>query len=343
MKNKLNDTSRSLIKLAILIAAAIAFYYLANLLCTSMYMMMVVDIALIYSLIAYSVSIMLGMGGELSFAGVTFMGGGAFLVANLATGRMGITTTPLTAFFLIIPVFAVIAFLIGLILLRLKSTFFTFSTIALVQMSYTIYNNYKQLFGGADGIAGIPSTVVFGKRLMSYFDWLPYLLFLSVVIGLIVERIRSTPLGRSLASCRDNETAARTLGVNVYMTKVIAFTIAGVLSAMAGGLYAMLTKFVSADMFTYASSTKYIIMPMIGGVQSTIGAFFGALVVQVLPQLLKAFERYFQLFWGIAIVLLMVFMPEGIAGIVKSARYKLYAKKKEKAAAKASEGRDSIE
>jgi len=301
-------------------------------------MMMVVDIALIYSLIAYSVSIMLGMGGELSFAGVTFMGGGAFLVANLATGRLGFTTTPLAAFFLIIPVFAVIAFIIGLILLRLKSTFFTFSTIALVQVSYTIYNNYKQLFGGADGISGIPSTVIFGKKLLFYTDWLPYLLVFAVFIGLLVERIRSTQLGRSLASCRDNETAARTLGVNVYLTKVIAFSISGVLAAMAGGLYAMLTKFVSADMFTYASSTKYVIMAMLGGVQSTVGAFFGALVVQVLPQLLKSFEKFFQMFWGIAIVLLMVFMPEGIAGIVKSTRYKMAAKKKEKNAAGQAKG-----
>jgi len=345
VKKKLNDTRRAIVKAITLIVAVGLFYFVVTKLATNVYTITVVDTALIYSLIAYSVSIMLGMGGELSFAGVTFMGGGAFLVANLATGRLGFTTTPLTAFVLIIPVFAVIAFLIGLVLLRLKSTFFTFSTIALVQVSYTIFNNFKELFGGADGISGIPSTVILGQKLRYSVDWLPYLLVFSVIVGLIVERIRSTPLGRSLASCRDNETAARTLGVNVYMTKVTAFTIAGVLSAMAGGLYAMMQKFVSADMFTYASSTKYIIMPMLGGVQSTIGAFFGALIVQVLPQLLKSFERFFQLFWGVAIVLLMVFMPEGIAGIVKSLRYKLIARRRRRNAADEAvkEGRDSIE
>ena len=337
--NQSNEMKRLLTKLCLLVVGVILFYFVVNKTCAkNMYMMMVVDIALIYSLISYSVSIMLGMGGELSFAGVSFMGGGAFLVANLATGRLGITTSPLVAFLLIIPVFAIIAFVIGLVLLRLKGTFFTFSTIALVQMTYTIYNNYKQLFGGADGISGIPTTAIFGKKLMMYNQWLPWLLGIAVVAGLIVERIRTTPLGRSLASCCDNETAARTLGVNVYMTKVIAFTIAGIYSAMAGGLYAMLTKFVSADMFTYASSTKYVIMAMIGGVQNTVGAFFGAVIVQVLPQLLKNFEKFFQLFWGVAIVLLMVFMPEGIAGIFKSLGLKMRARKKDAAKGNAKEG-----
>ena len=335
MRDNMNTTRRTIIKFAVLLVAVVAFYFLVSTLCTSLYTMMVVDIALIYSLIAYSVSVLLGMGGELSFAGVSFMGGGAFLLANLTTGRLGPTLSPVVSFLLIIPVFIVIAFIIGLILLRLKGTFFTFATIGLVQMTFAIYNNYKPLFGGADGIAGIPTTEIFGMKLMNYNDWFPVLLILAVVVGLVVERIRTTPMGRSLAACRDNETAARVLGVNVYMTKVLAFTIAGVLSAMAGGLYAMLTKFVSADMFTYASSTKYIIMAMLGGVQSTVGAFLGAFIVQVLPQILSAFEGFLQLFWGIAIVLLMVFMPEGLAGIVKSLGRNLRAKNKKKAVAAA--------
>ena len=315
-------------KYIILLIGVIVFYFAAKNLCKSPYTMMVVDIALIYSLIAYGISVLLGMGGDLSFAGVAFMGGGAFFLANMTTGRLGVTVHPVLAFVLIIPVFAVISFIIGLVLLRLKSTFFTFSTIALVQMTFTIYNNYKPLFGGADGIAGIPFLTVFGIKIVNYYQWLPILLGIAVMCGLLVERIRSTQLGRSLASCRDNETAARILGVNVYLTRVIGFTIAGVLSAMAGGLYALLTKFVSADMFTYASSTKYIIMSMLGGIQSTIGVFFGAIIVQIIPQVLKAFDRYLQLFWGISIVLLMIFMPEGLAGIVKLIRQKLFGKKK---------------
>lgn len=325
--NKAADTKgRSIRKYAIILAGALIFYFVAKNACTSAYTMMVVDIALIYSLIAYGISVLLGMGGDLSFAGVAFMGGGSFFLANMTTGRLGFSIHPVLAFFLIIPVFAVISFLIGLILMRLKSTFFTFSTIALVQMAFTFYNNYKPLFGGADGVSGIPWLTLFGTRIANYYQWLPILLTISVVCGLFVERIRSTQLGRSLASCRDNETAARILGVNVYLTRVIGFTIAGVLSALAGGLYALLTKFASADMFTYASSTKYIIMSMLGGVQSTVGVFFGAVIVQIIPQVLKAFDKYLQLFWGISIVLLMIFMPEGLAGIVKMISEKIRKK-----------------
>ncbi len=305
-------------KYLILVIAVVLFYVAVKLLCKTLYTQMVINMALVFCLVSYGISVMLGMGGELSFAGVAFMGIGSFTIANLTTGRFGFTLSPLTSFLIVIPVSAIISFLIGLILLRLKGTFFSFSTIALVQVAYTFFNNYRPLFGGVDGITGIPSTKIFNYTLSNHYKWFPFLLVFVVLVGFLVERIRTTQLGRSLASCRDNETAARILGVNVYMTKVIAFTIAGVLSAMSGALYSMLIKYASADMFTYATTSKYIIMAMFGGVQSTVGSFIGALIVQVLPQLLKVLQKYFQLIWGVSIVLLMVLMPEGLTGIYKS-------------------------
>lgn len=302
-----------------LIISVVVFYLVVKIMCRSLYSQMVVNMALVFCLVAYSVSVMLGMCGELSFAGVAFMGIGAFTIANLTTGRFGFKISPLGAFLVVIPVATFIAFLIGLILLRLKGTFFSFSTIALVQVAYTFFNNYRPLFGGVDGISGIPSVRILGKQLTNHYLWFPYLLVFVVFVGLVVEHIRNTQLGRSMASCRDNETAARVLGVNVYMTKVIAFTISGVLSAMGGALYSMLIRYASADMFTYDTSAKYIIMAMFGGVQSTIGVFIGALIVQILPQVLKVFQRYFQLIWGVSIILLMVFMPEGLTGIFRMA------------------------
>lgn len=279
------------------------------------YSMNIMNVALLFSIVAYGLSVMLGMGGQLSFASVSFMGGGAYLIANLCTGRFGVRVPTFWALLLTPVVFAVISFGIGLLLFKLKGTYFTFATIALVQVAFTFYNNYKPLFGGADGISGIPTLSIFGFKFSTYNQWFYVIAASVLIIALLVERVRRTQLGRSLGSIRDNETAALTLGVNVYMTKVIAFTIAGALAAYAGALWCMHGKFVGADMFNYANAAQFIIMAMLGGVNNTIGIVVGAILVKVLPEVLRSFQAYMQLFWGIAIIVLMVFMPSGLAGL----------------------------
>lgn len=279
------------------------------------YSMNVMNVALLFSITAFGISVMMGMGGQLSFASVSFMGGGAYFIANVCTGRFGITMPTLPALLLTPVVFAGIAFVIGLLLFKLKGTYFTFATIALVQVAYTFFNNYKPLFGGADGISGIPTLDLFGYRFTSYNQWFYVIAVCVIVVALVVERIRRTQLGRSLASIRDNETAALTFGVNVYMTKVIAFSIAGALAAFSGALWCMHGKFVGADMFNYLNAAQFIIMAMLGGVNNTVGIIVGSILVKCLPEFLRSFQTYMQLFWGIAIIVLMVFMPTGLAGI----------------------------
>lgn len=287
------------------------------------YPMNIVNIALMFAIVAYGISVMLGMGGQLTFAAVSFMGGGAYFIANMCTDRFGINMPTSLALLLTPIVFAGVAFVIGLLLLKLKGTYFTFSTIALVQVSYAFYNNYKPLFGGADGISAIPTLTLFGYKFTSYNTWFYVLITCVVIVALIVERIRTTQLGRSLAAIRDNETAALTMGVNTYMTKVIAFTIAGSLAAFGGALWCMHGRFVGADMFNYINATQFIIMAMLGGVNNTVGIFAGAILVKVLPEILRSLRAYMQLIWGVLIIFLMVFMPTGLAGLYEKIRAKI--------------------
>ena len=115
----------------------------------------------------------------------------------------------------------------------------------------------------------------------------------------------------------ENEIAAQSLGVNIYRTKVIAFTITGALSALAGGLYAMHGGFISADNFTFDMSTTYIIIVMLGGVNDTFGVLVGSILVNMLPEWLRPLARYIRLIYGAGVILLMVFMPMGLAGLAK--------------------------
>ncbi|WRS27241.1 branched-chain amino acid ABC transporter permease [Oscillospiraceae bacterium MB08-C2-2] len=279
------------------------------------YSLMVVNISLIYAIITLGISIMLGMGGQLSFGGLAFMGYGAYFVANVCTGRLGFKIPTLLALVLA-PIFcAVLAYMIGLILLKLKDTYFTFATIALVQVSFSFFMNYRPLFGGPDGISGIPNLSVGGYELKDNNHWFYFLIGVLVVLAIIVERIRTSAFGRALASVRDNDTAALTLGVDVYKTKVKAFAIAGMLGGFAGALYVMQGNFVASDLFAYNNATQFIIMAMVGGINNTFGSIVGSVLITILPEAFRSLERYLQLFYGLAVILLMVFMPMGLSGM----------------------------
>jgi branched-chain amino acid transport system permease protein len=298
---------------------------------TKGYSIMVINLGLIYAIAALGVSVMLGMGGQLAFSAVAFMGVGAYLTGNLNNGRLGVTLSTPVVLLIAILISAVLAYALGLVLFRLKGTYFTFATIGLVQVAWAFYLNYKPLFGGPDGVSNIANLKIFGFSPANYNQWFYVLIIFVLIVAFLVEKVRSSQLGRSLAAIRDNEIAAYTLGINVYKTKVIAFTIAGVLAAIAGALYAMHSRFVSSDMFTFERATSYIIMAMLGGVNNTTGVVVGSLLVTALPEWLRGLQKYLQLIYGIGVILLMVFMPMGLAGVAanisKGIKRKLKGKK----------------
>jgi branched-chain amino acid transport system permease protein len=298
---------------------------------TKGYSIMVVNLGLIYAIAALGVSVMLGMGGQLAFSAVAFMGVGAYLTGNLNNGRLGVTLSTPVVLLIAVVVSAVLAYALGLVLFRLKGTYFTFATIGLVQVAWAFYLNYKPLFGGPDGVSNIANLKFFGFSPANYNQWFYVLMIFVLIVAFLVEKVRSSQLGRSLAAIRDNEIAAYTLGINVYKTKVIAFTIAGVLAAIAGALYAMHSRFVSSDMFTFERATSYIIMAMLGGVNNTAGVVVGSLLVTALPEWLRGLQKYLQLIYGIGVILLMVFMPMGLAGVASNISKSIKRKFKAKA------------
>ena len=212
--------------------------------------------------------------------------------------------------------------------------FFTFATIAFTQVAYSFFSQYRPLFGGPDGIMGISELQAGNFVFDSPEKWFYLMVALVVIAALLVERVRKTKFGRSLACIRDNSTAALTLGVNTYMTSVYAFTWQAAISALAGGLYALVSGYVGADMFSYNRATLVVIMVMLGGINSTIGCIAGAFVVNVLPELLRSANQYLNLSFGLLVILFMIFMPDGIAGAIKMlgkrGRQKVQVKKESK-------------
>ena len=232
MKKNLNQWKKPLLLLLFLIVAIVMVPKLF-----SGYKLKVINISLIYSLLVLSLTIILGMGGQMSFAAIPFMGLGAYTVANFCSGRLGFYLNPVVALLVAIVGVGIFGFLLGLILMKLKGVFFTFSTIAFAQVALSFFSQYRPLFGGPDGINKIETLYIGTLWFDTPVKWFYLMLVLVVVAALIVERIRATKFGRSLACIRDNNTAALTLGVDTYMTRVYAFTCQAVIAALAGGIY----------------------------------------------------------------------------------------------------------
>jgi branched-chain amino acid transport system permease protein len=287
---------------------------------TNTYSMTVMNTALIYFIASLGISVLLGMGGNISFATCAFMGFGAFVTTNLSV-KLGIHSV--ISMVLAVVATCLFSWVMGLILLRLKGSYFTFATIGLVQIMWSIYTNFKPFSGGPDGISRIPRLDFIFYKPRTVLDYFYVLMIFAVLCGVIVERLRKTSLGRSLASIRDNEIAAQSLGVNVYRTNVIGFIISGAFAGLAGALLAHHNTFISASQFTFEQSTMFVIMVMLGGVSSTPGAFIGAMIVTMLPEWLRPLKEYIRFVYGIGIMILMVFMPMGLAGVAKSITNKL--------------------
>lgn len=307
----------------VLAILAVALFAAGVSLIQSNYTVLVINTSLMYAIVAYGLSVMLGMGGQLVFSGTAFMGIGAYITANLCSGRLGFSAATPVALLISVAGAGLVAFLTGMLFLRLKSSFCTFATLGFVQVLYSLFQNHEPAFGGTKGIPNISTLKLFGHPVTGYKQWFYVFLFAVVLVALVVEGIRRSRLGRSLASIRDNEIAAQVMGVNIYWTRVIAFVVAGLFAGLAGSLLAFQNGFISADLFTFKKSSTLVIMSMLGGINSTLGIAVGALIVTFLPEVMRGLDNYLMFLYGFVVIFMMIFMPMGIGGLVSDYARKL--------------------
>lgn len=288
---------------------------------TGAYTITVLNGALIYYIANLGCALMLGQCGLVSFASVAFMGVGGYVSALLSL-RLGFAPFPAMLCAMLVTMF--VAWLLGLALMRLNGTFFTFSTIALVQISYTIFNGWKEVTGGPNGIAQVPPFEIFGWKAQNYYHNYYILVVICVIAALIAIRLKKTNMGRAMSSVRDDPLAAKCLGINVYRTKVNAFVISAAFAGFAGAALVHNSHYVVSTYFTFDAATTYIIQVMVGGVYNVLGVFFGTVLITMLPEWLRPLQEYIRLIYGVGVILLMIFMPMGLWGAMSNVvkRYK---------------------
>ncbi|RLV50361.1 ATP-binding cassette domain-containing protein [Nocardioides mangrovicus] len=271
----------------------------------------VVDVTLVFAVLAIGLGMALGLAGQINLAQIAFFGIGAYVLAIVTTDAgWGFWAAAVVS--LLASVVAGLA--VGVPALRVQSHYLGIVTLGLA-LAFTSWVTNSSVTQGANGISNIPVPPLLGVDLSS--EYLYYYLELVVFVAglafaLFVVRTR---LGRRMRAMRDDAIAAGALGADVRVLRLLAFTVSSVYGGVAGILYAGLIRYVSPDSFTISTMFLLLAMVVIGGRQSIVGCVLGAVVLSLAREWLTDFATYAQLGYGLVVVLAVVFAPTGLAGL----------------------------
>ncbi|MCB4804611.1 ABC transporter permease subunit [Methylobacterium brachiatum] len=294
---------------AALAAAAVA---LAATTPFSGYVLNILMQAATYAIAVIGLTVVLGLCGQINLAQAAFFGIGAYAV-GLGTVDHGLN------FWLCLPIGLALAVVLGAVLgastLRLGGHYLAMVTISFQQILTLVLTNWIPVTHGPDGVPNIRRPALFADG-QSY---LALCVLVLAVVGWLVWHLPRTRLGRAMRAVRDNELAAGVSGIDVYRTKVAAFAIGALLAGLGGGLFAGSFTYISPDQFSFAESIVFLTMALLGGVGSPVGAVIGTGLLILIPEwlrFLKEIPGLYLAIYGLAVILIVVFMPDGIWGFL---------------------------
>ncbi|MCX6547928.1 MAG: branched-chain amino acid ABC transporter permease [Acidobacteria bacterium] len=250
----------------------------------------------IHALLALSLWLTLSC-GLLSLANAAFMGIGAYTAALLTlqlhwpfpAALLGGAVAP-----------AVVALIIGAPTLRLSGVYLAMATLAFGEVTRILILNL-QITGGPEGLNGIPLLTT---------GW--HIVIILAVAGYGLARIRRSRLGRAFEAIREDEVAARLMGIDIEGHKLAAFTLGAVLAGVAGALNAHFTFFISPREYGFENAVDILTMTILGGTTSLIGPVLGASILTLLPELLRFLHAYRLAVNGLILVVVVLFLPTGL-------------------------------
>jgi branched-chain amino acid transport system permease protein len=257
------------------------------------YAIHVVDVMLLFAILAVGLGLAMGIAGQINLAQVAFFGVGAYATAILTTrGGFGFWTAAVLA----VAIAAVFGLVVGIPALRMQSHYLGIVTLGLA-LAFTNWVTNAQVAGGAEGIALIPAPPMPGVDLSSeyLFYYLELIAFAgALAFGLFVVH---TPLGRRMRAMRDDPLAAGAVGAEVPVLRMTAFLIASIYGGAAGVLYAGLIRYVAPETFNIGNMFLLLAMVIIGGRQSLVGCVLGAVGLTLVRELLIDYPTYAPVAW----------------------------------------------
>lgn len=264
-----------------------------------------------YAVLAMSLNLICGYMGITSLGHAAFFGIGAYTAAILST-RLGFPflATMLSACL----VSVVFGFLLGLPSLRLSGRYLSIVTLAFCEIVRTVAINWKSLTEGATGITGISEPEILGFRFDTPLKNYYLVIALCALTYFVITRILDSRIGRGITAVRDDYTAAEAMGIKSSRYKVMAFVISSMFAGMAGAFYAHYMSFISPVSLSFDQSTLILSMTIMGGLGNLTGSVVGAVILTVLPEILRPLMEWRQVFYGALLVAVIYFRPSGLLG-----------------------------
>ncbi len=274
----------------------------------------------IYALMALGQNIITGYGGMLSLTQAGFFAIGSYATAILAT-RFG------WSFWATLPVAALLSaffgLLIGLPTLRLKGDYLAIATLGFGEIVRNVLNNWDSLTNGPMGIQRIPMPNLFSFTINPYKKYaFLFMLIITVLIAyLLFQRLARSRMGRALTAVREDEIAAQSMGINITKYKVYAFILGASVAGIAGSFQAVFTLSVTPGTYTFMVSIMVLCMVVLGGMGNFKASILGAFIIQLisyLPQLTGLSSvippQFKQILFGLILVVMMIWRPQGLLG-----------------------------
>ena len=287
---------------------------------------------LIYVIATMGLNLTIGYAGQKSLGHAAFFGIGAYTVAILMQAGY--------SFWLGMPLAALVCFVVGLALgfpaLRVQTIYLAFATLGFNTAVWLVMRNEEWLTGGTFGINNIPRPEAFGVSLDGNLAYYYLVLAFTVVLGLLLWGLLSSPWGKAFTALRDNPIRAESLGVDIRGYTLLSFAIGAAYAGVAGGLFGSMVQFIDPAQFTVEASIMMYLMVVVGGLGYFLGPMLGAAVGVILPEWLRFAQAWYLFVFGAAVVMLMIWLPDGLLSIPDRLRAKRQSR--EASAARAAQG-----
>ncbi len=278
--------------------------------------------ALIYVVLGLGLNITVGLAGLLDLGYVAFFAVGAYAYA-LLNHHFGL------GFWICLPLGAVIGGIFGVILgfpiLRLRGDYLAIVTLGFGMIVKVVLENWSDFSFGPSGIAQIDRPGLFGMEMniAASTTYIYYIMIALVILTIIVTgRLKNSRIGRAWIALREDEIACVAMGIDMARTKLSAYALGACWAGMVGVMFAAKTTFINPASFTFMESAIILSIVVLGGMGSILGVILGALILILMPEYLRAFSEYRMLIFGAAMVLMMIFRPQGIISNIRQ-KYEL--------------------
>lgn len=273
----------------------------------------------VYLMATFGLNLTVGYAGQMSLGQAAFFGIGAYHAAILL--KLG------WPFLVVLPIAAVACFAIGLALgfpaLRVQHHYLAFATLGFNILVFLVMRNEEKITGGTFGISGIPRPTVLGFSTDRYLAYFYFTLISLVILAALLWWLLRSPWGRAFAALRDNPIRAESLGVNITAYTLLAFAIGAACAGIGGVYYASLVEFIEPGPFHFSTSLMMLLAVIVGGSGRFFGPVVGTIIIILFPEVLRAsnmealkfMQKWYLVFFGVAVVVLMVWLPGGILSL----------------------------